>query len=126
VCSTCGDCKLFSVDIWASTYGDNLFVRRILPNRLTGGNYKALSENFMYDGTAAYFRLIASWYLNRNFLGQWLDTDGPGRPHSPGLNPLDFYLWDRLKLLVYSQRCGNSPNLNCGRFSDNTQHARWQ
>jgi hypothetical protein len=43
------------------------------------------------------------------------------------LKPLDFYL-DHLKLLVYSSAVNDveTPKFNCGRFSDDMQHARWQ
>jgi hypothetical protein len=55
--------------------------------------------HFMHDGAPA-----ARRYLNRKLPGRWIGTGGPisWPPRSPDLNPLDFYLWGHLKLLVYS------------------------
>jgi hypothetical protein len=39
----------FSINIWANICGDNLFGPLVLPNRLTGQNYKACLENNMPD-----------------------------------------------------------------------------
>ncbi|KAJ4451919.1 hypothetical protein ANN_03397 [Periplaneta americana] len=43
-------------------------------------------------------------YLDRRFPDRWIGRGGPiaWPPHSPDLNPLDFYLWGHLKSLVYS------------------------
>ncbi|KAJ4448741.1 hypothetical protein ANN_00132 [Periplaneta americana] len=43
-------------------------------------------------------------YLDRRFPDRWIGRGGPiaWPPRSPDLNPLDFYLWGHLKLLVYS------------------------
>jgi hypothetical protein len=81
--------QLFSINISASICGDNLFRPHVLPNRLTGRNYKAFLENnmpgfladmpliirqklhFMHDGAPAHFSLVACRYLN-----QKLQVDG--------------------------------------------------
>jgi hypothetical protein len=39
----------FSINIWAIICGNNLFRPHVLPNRLTGQNYKAFLENNMPD-----------------------------------------------------------------------------
>jgi hypothetical protein len=108
-------------NIWAGICGHNLFRPHVLPNTLTGQNYKAFLENkmpdflvnvsliihqelhFMHDGASTHFSLIACRYLNRKFLGQWIGRCGPTAwpLHSPHLNPLNFYLWGHLKSLVY-------------------------
>jgi hypothetical protein len=36
--------QLFSINIWASICGDNLFVLHVLPDRPTGWNYEAFLE----------------------------------------------------------------------------------
>jgi hypothetical protein len=72
----------FSINIWASICGDHLFRPHILPNRLTGWNYKVCLENNMYDfladmpliirrelhfkrdGASAHCSLVACRYLN--------------------------------------------------------------
>jgi hypothetical protein len=39
----------FSINICASICGDNLFEPQVLPNKLSGWNYKAFLENNMLD-----------------------------------------------------------------------------
>jgi hypothetical protein len=84
--------------------------------------------HFMHDGAPTHFSFIAHRYLNWKFPAWWIGRGGPiaWPPRSPDLSPQDFYLQGHLKSLVYlySGWCGNSSKLNCGRFSDNTQHAR--
>jgi hypothetical protein len=89
-----------------------------LPNKVTGRNYKAFLENnmpdfladvpliihrelhFMHDGAPAHFSLVARKYL---IPGRWIGTGGSiaWPPRSSDLNPLDLYLWDHLKTLMY-------------------------
>jgi hypothetical protein len=84
--------------------------------------------HFMHDGTPANFSLIARRYLNQKFPGQWIGRGGPiaRHPHSPDLDTLNFFLWGHLKSLVYLSPVDDveTPKSNCGRFIDNTQHAR--
>jgi hypothetical protein len=106
----------------ASIYGDSLFGLNIHLNRLTERNYKAFTENnmpdfladvpliicrelhFMRDGTPTHFSLVAHSYLNRKFPGRRIGRGGSiaSPPHSPDLNPWEFYLWGQLKTFVYS------------------------
>jgi hypothetical protein len=83
--SICGQMKIhmrFSINISAGICGDNLFGPHILPNRLTGWNYKAFLENnipnfladvpliihrelhFMHYGAPTHLSLVACRYLN--------------------------------------------------------------
>ena len=52
-------------------------------------------------------------YLNDAYPHQWIGRGGPipWPARSPDLNPLDFYLWGRLKSLVYSSAVPNSEVL---------------
>jgi hypothetical protein len=112
----------FSISIWAGICGNNLLGAHILPNRLTGRNYKAFLENsmpdfladvplivhcelhFMHDDSPTHFSFLACRYLIRKFPGRWIGRNGPVAwpPRLPSLNPLYSYLWDHLKMLVYS------------------------
>ena len=58
----------------------------------------------MHDGAAPHFSRIARQYLNDHFPGKWIRLNGPvaWSPHSPDLNPIDFYLWSHVKNEVYS------------------------
>ncbi|KAJ4448427.1 hypothetical protein ANN_10443 [Periplaneta americana] len=60
--------------------------------------------HFLHDGAPAHFNRTARRYLDRRFPARWTGRSGPiaWPPRSPDLNPLDFYLWGHLKLLVYS------------------------
>ncbi|KAJ4435403.1 hypothetical protein ANN_18018 [Periplaneta americana] len=60
--------------------------------------------HFLHGGAPAHFSRTARRYLERRFPDRWIGRGGPiaWPPRSPDLNPLDFYLWGRLKSLVYS------------------------
>ncbi|KAJ4440420.1 hypothetical protein ANN_08561 [Periplaneta americana] len=112
----------FSLNMWASIIDDRLVGPHVLVNRLTGQAYTNFLENtiphvledtplinrqhihFMHDGAPAHFSRTARRYLDRRFPDRWIGRGGPiaWPPRSPDLNPLDFYLWDHLKSLVYS------------------------
>ncbi|EGI62259.1 hypothetical protein G5I_09427, partial [Acromyrmex echinatior] len=59
---------------------------------------------FQQDGCPAHTSVIARQQLNRIFRGQWIGKYGPHNwpPRSPDLTILDFYLWGRIKDLIYS------------------------
>ena len=53
----------------------------------------------MQDGALAnYLRAVTDW-LNTNYARCWMGRNGPAR--SPDLNPCDYFLWRRIKELVY-------------------------
>jgi hypothetical protein len=57
----------------------------------------------MHDGAPPHFSRIARQYLNYHFPGKWIRRNGPvvWAPHSPDLNPINFYLWGHIKNEVY-------------------------
>lgn len=57
----------------------------------------------MHDGAPAHFSVNVRQSLYERFRDRWIRRGGPipWPPHSPDLNPLDFYLWGDLKALVY-------------------------
>jgi hypothetical protein len=67
----------------------------------------------MHYGAPAHLSLIVRRYLNAKFLGQRIGRGGPiaWSPCSPGLNPLDLYLYGHLKALVYSSPVDNVGTL---------------
>jgi hypothetical protein len=104
----------------AGIYGDNLLGPHVLPNRLTGRNYKVFMQNSMLDFLAnvpliiyrelhlryvralAHYSLTARRYLNRKVPGQWICRSGPiaWPPRPPYLNTLDFPSCGHLKSFV--------------------------
>ncbi|KAJ4437167.1 hypothetical protein ANN_17302 [Periplaneta americana] len=108
--------------IWCGIVGNQLLGPRVLPPRLNGEIYRAFLERelngllhdiplgtrvnlwFMHDGAPAHYCRNASAYLNAVYpderIGRAGSTPWPAR--SPDVNPLDFYLWGRLKSLVYA------------------------
>jgi hypothetical protein len=82
--------------------------------------------HFMHYGAFTHFNLVVQSYMKRKFPGQWTGRGGPiaRPPRSRDLNPLDFYLWDHLKSLIYSSTFNDVMKSNCGRLSDNTHIAR--
>jgi hypothetical protein len=59
---------------------------------------------FMRDGASPHFLCIVRQRLNQTFGEQWIGSGGPVNwpARSPDLNPLDFWLWVHLKILLYS------------------------
>jgi len=120
----------FCINIWTGIVGDCLLGPQVLPNRLTGQNYKAFLQNnladfldvpltfrrklhFMHDGAPAHFSLLVRQHLDEMFPGKWVGRSGPiaWPPRSPDLNPLDFFLWSYAKFLVYSSAVDNVETL---------------
>jgi hypothetical protein len=67
----------------------------------------------MHDGAPTHFSLDARRYLNRKFPGRWIDNGEPLPDlQAPNLIPLDFYLWDHLKPMVYSSPVDDMETLH--------------
>jgi hypothetical protein len=58
---------------------------------------------FMHDGAPAHFSMYAREYLHAVCPARWIERGGPRfwPAHSPDLNPLDFFVWENLRCLVY-------------------------
>lgn len=111
----------FSVNVWGGILGNYLFFS-FLPATLNGDRYlqfltidlpnllEDLPLNmrcvtwFMLDGAPAHFDNRVRGFLNETYRNNWIGRGGPVAwpPRSPDLNPLDFFLWGHLKILVYS------------------------
>lgn len=82
-----------------------MFLRDILPDLLEN---VALEDRvnmwFQHDGAPTHFGNIVREHLNAMFGQHWIGRRGPTPwpPRSPDLTPLDFYVWGRMKDLVYS------------------------
>jgi hypothetical protein len=71
--------------------------------------------HFVHVGASAPFILVSCRYLNRKFPGRSIGRGGPIAlpPHSPDINPLDFYLRGLLKL--YPQQLALTSPTGGGR-----------
>ncbi|KAJ8935835.1 hypothetical protein NQ318_019894, partial [Aromia moschata] len=64
---------------------------------------------FQQDGCPAHHAVTVRNWLNSEFNEHWIGRDGPilWPPRSPDLTILDFYLWGRLKQIVYREPLEN-------------------
>ena len=112
----------FSVNVWAGIIENRLVGPHIFEENLNGLNYLSFLSNtlpllmvdvplhdrqvliFQHDGAPAHFAPPVKTWLDENYRDRWIGRNGPIRwpPRSPDLTPLDFYLWGRLKSLVYT------------------------
>jgi hypothetical protein len=122
----------FSIKVWAGIVGDCLVRPHVLPHRLRGNNHrdfllhelpKLLEDEplavraqmqYVHDGAPTYFSRDMLDVLNNTYHDQWIVTRGPTAwpPHSPDLNPLDFYLWVHLEALLYAALIDNEEALH--------------
>lgn len=111
----------FSLNVWAGIIGDNLLGPFFLSHILNGENYLQFLQNdlpellddvpllirqqafFVYDGASTHFQIIVRDFFNATYANRWIGRGGPvpWPARSPDCNPLDFYLWDHVKSLVY-------------------------
>jgi hypothetical protein len=55
-----------------------------------------------HDGAPPYFGRQVTEFFNKNYEGRWIGRGGPvAWPAVTRLNPLDFFLWVRMKSRVY-------------------------
>ncbi|CAH2088677.1 unnamed protein product [Euphydryas editha] len=112
----------FSVNVWAGLLSDKL-IGPFFIDRLNGDTYLdllrneiesaldnvplSLRRNFYYqhDGCPSHFARSVRGYLNSAYDSHWIGRGGPipWPPRSPDLTPLDFFVWGRVKDLVYGQ-----------------------
>jgi hypothetical protein len=65
--------------------------------------HKVRSIIFQQDGASPHFTIDVRQYLDHQFPHRWIGRGGPTGwgPRSPDLTPLDFFLWDDLKNIIY-------------------------
>lgn len=65
--------------------------------------------HFQHDGCPSHSTEMVNQWLNLNFGENWIARNGPIKwpPRSPDLSILDFFLWGRLKQLVYAEPLPN-------------------
>ena len=80
---------------------------------------------FQHDGAPPHYTRHVREYLNESFPNHWLGRGGPvaWAPWSPDLTPLDYYLWDHMKTLVYETKVESRAALH-GRIFAVAEHIR--
>lgn len=116
----------FSLNVWAGIIGPCILGPVFLP-RLNGPVYLEFLRNtlpellddvplrfirglhYQHDGAPAHFELNVRRHLTDIYQQRWIGRGAPVQwpPRSPDLTPLDFFLWARVKSLVYDD--GNGP-----------------
>lgn len=113
----------WSVNVWCGIIGGSIIGPYFFDGNLTGNQYAAFLENilpilleeiplgirqtmwFQQDGCPAHYALIARQRIDATFGARWIGRGGPVAwpARSPDLTPLDFYLWGRIKEMVYKE-----------------------
>lgn len=79
---------------------------------------------FQHDGCPAHSTLIIREWLNEHFGERWIGKYGSleWSPRSPDLSIMDFFVWGRIKQIVYSQQLPNDIDIlkNCIRDAINS------
>lgn len=75
---------------------------------------------YQHDGCPAHSTARVTEWLNATFPNQWIGRNGPIKwpPRSPDITVSDFYLWGRLKQIVYSEPLPNDRELLKQRIKD--------
>lgn len=121
----------WSVNVWCGIIGGRIIGPFIFDQTLNGRTYlhflrnelPLLLENvpietrlnmmFQHDGCPAHFSTIVREYLDVTFPARWIGRGSlfPWPARSPDLTCLDFYLWGRLKDIVFQNRPTTRENM---------------
>lgn len=117
--------NLWSLNVWCGILGDTIIGPFYFDGTLNGRRYAEFLAGTLQhdllgdiplairrrlwlqqDGCPAHYAAVSRAICDQKFPGRWIGRGGcvawPAR--SPDLTPLDFYLWGRLKNLVYKHR----------------------
>lgn len=113
----------FHVNLWAGILGNTIIGPHIFEESLNANRYLSFLQDvlpvlledvplaernrivYQHDGAPPHFSTRVKNWLNSQFGSNWIGRNGPilWPARSPDLTPLDFYLWGRLKSLVYEK-----------------------
>lgn len=114
----------WSVNVWCGILGGRIIGPYIFDQHLNGATYLQFLEDelpilledipledrmnmwFQQDGCPAHYARNVQNFLNRQFPDKWIGRNSifPWPARSPDLTVLDFYLWGKLKDIVYKDR----------------------
>lgn len=115
------------INVWCAVSYHGIIGPYFFENNLNGDTYLDMLQNFLkfeldelplsyrnrmifqQDGCPAHHAATVRNWLNLEFQQNWIGRDGPilWPPRSPDLTILDFYLWGRLKQIVYRESLEN-------------------
>lgn len=124
----------FKYNVWAGMIGDRLigpvilpdimdtaaytlFIRHELPRLLQEAGLNHRNIWLQQDGAPPHWGLEARAAVQRLFQNRWIGRQGrgdvgvPWPPRSPDLAPCDFFLWGRVKELVYEVEIRDAQQL---------------
>lgn len=122
---------IWKVNVWCGVIKDRTIGPFIIEGNLNSASYSSFLENklhdlleevplilrsnmfFQQDGCPAHSSLLARNQLNLLFPNSWIGRFGPQHwpARSPDLTVLDYYLWGRIKDLVYVERPTTRDNM---------------
>ena len=125
------------VMVWCGISSTRLIGPYFMEGPVTGESYRNMLEQFLWpqlkfqrmffqqDGAPAHYSLLVRDWLDQKLPNRWIGRRGPfdWPARSPDLSPCDFYLWGRLKDMVYRERCATLQELRgriaaaCGELS---------
>lgn len=109
--------------MWLALIDSHLLEPIFIPGRFNSQVFLQLLENdlpnllddiplavrqdswFQMDGCPVHSSQPVAQWLNRTYPNRWIGRYGPVRwpARSPDLTPMDFYVWGKLKSLVYAE-----------------------
>lgn len=115
---------IWKVNVWCGIIGSRVVGPIVLEGNLTGDRYSVLLQRelldlieefpiqlrrdmwFQQDACPSHTSRVARDVLNDMFPNKWIGKFGPINfpPRSPDLTVLDYFLWGRIKNLVYNTR----------------------
>ena len=121
----------WSVNVWCGVVRDRILGPHIFNGHLNGETYLNFLETvlpilledvtldvrrsiwFQHDGCPAHFSQRVRHFLNVRYPNRWIGRGSlfPWPPRSPDLTVLDFYLWGRIKDIVYQTRPTTRENM---------------
>lgn len=114
----------WSVNLWCGVLGDRIIGPFVFDGYLNGESYLNFLQNdlpnlledipldvrasmwYQHDGCPSHYSQRVRDFLNVRYPNRWIGRGSlfPWPPRSPDLTVLDFYLWGRIKDIVYETR----------------------
>lgn len=122
----------FSVNLWAGVLGNRLIGPFRLPERINSETYLQFLRSdlpelledvslmqrttmwYQQDGAPPHYGREIKNYLDSKYPNRWIGRNGPTHwpARSPDLTVMDFFVWGRMKELVYSTEITSLEDLN--------------
>ena len=111
--------------VWAGVTSSRLIGPYIFEGPVTGESYLQMLDQYLWpqisrrrfyfqqDGAPAHYAQNVRQWLDDKLPNRWIGRRGPIEwpARSPDLTPCDFFLWGRLKDIVYREKCATLHEL---------------